>query len=182
MNDVAKLSRLDRYFLSNQLRILEALYPDEAKEIAIRREALECGYEMLYDWDMEFIYEGEDKMSIEESKEVWNTMDMFDAIDRSIKVHGPEIVDGMSFLQFAGYDGNSESKFMSFAAFTVERLGRFSYLPMNKKGYWNSHMPVRPVYNRMLAEWFKISSSARFDLSAEQLISIARAAIHPENR
>ena len=48
-----KLSRLDRLFLSNQLRILEALYPEEANDLARRREALECGYEMLYDWDMD---------------------------------------------------------------------------------------------------------------------------------
>lgn len=182
MSESKKLTRLDRYFLSNQLRILEALYPEEAKDIAVRRESIERGYEMLYDWDMDYIYDGDDKMTVEESKEVWDTMDMFDAIGRALEELGADVAKGMPVVQFCGYDGNNESKFMSFAAFTVERLGRFEYLPMAKKGYWNSHMPIRPIYQRMLMEWHKISELQRSDLSKDQLIAILKAAIHPENR
>ena len=40
-----KLTTLDRLVLSNQYRILEALYPDEAETLAIKREAIENGYE-----------------------------------------------------------------------------------------------------------------------------------------
>lgn len=84
MADELKLTKLDRIFLVNQIRILEGLYPDEAESLSVQREALEHGYEMLYAWDFEYIYDGNDKMTVEESREVWDTMDMFDAIGRSM--------------------------------------------------------------------------------------------------
>ncbi|KAB0459776.1 YfbU family protein [Agrobacterium radiobacter] len=180
MADDLKLSKLDRIFLVNQLRVLEALYPDEASSLSVQREALERGYEMLYAWDTEFIYDGDDVMSAEESREVWDTMDMFDAINRSL----PDGFDISRYpvLKFAGYDGNNESKFLAFAQFTVERLQRFEYLPMQKPGYWNSHMPIRPVYGRMLDEWRKVDQTRRFELNSGELERILGAAIHPERR
>ena len=60
MSEEVKLTRVERYILSNQFRILEALYPDEASHFATTREALEHGYEILYDWDMEHIYDDTD--------------------------------------------------------------------------------------------------------------------------
>lgn len=177
-----KLSRLDRYSISNQLRILEALYPDEAEHYAVQREAIENGYEMLYQWHMDYIYDGDDKMSVEESKEVWDTMDMFDSIDRSLKKMSPGEIEEKLFTKFRGYDGNNETKFMAFAAFTVERLKRFEYLPMEKKGYWNSHMPIRDVYIRMLEQWRKVPTERRFDLTKAELEAVLDAAVHPENR
>lgn len=181
MTDELKLTKLDRVVLVNQLRILEALYPDEATSFSVQREALERGYEMLYAWDTENIYDGDDVMTTEESREVWDTLDMFDAINRSM----PPDFDASAYpmTKFMGYDGNNEGKFMGFAQFTVERLKRFEYLPMAKPGYWNSHMPVRPVYQRMLEEWHKATTLVtRFSMSTEALKRVLGAAIHPENR
>lgn len=180
MPDELNLTKLDRIFLVNQLRILEVLCPDEASQLSVQREALERGYEMLYAWDFEYIYDGDSKMTAEESREVWDTMDMFDAIERSM----PKGMDVSSFpmTKFAGYDGNNESKFISFARFTVERLKRFEYVPMQRPGYWNSHAPVRDTYRRMLEEWKKSPGSERFSMSPEQLTLVLTAAIHPETR
>lgn len=180
MTDEMKLSKLDRIFLVNQLRILEKLYPDEADQMAVQREALERGYEMIYAWDTEYIYDGDDKMSADESREVWDTMDMFDGISRSM----PQGFDttGYPVTKFAGYDGNNEGKFLNFAQFTVERLRRFEYLPMQRDGYWNSHAPMREIYQRMLEEWRKVSMVNRFSMGEENLRRILGAAIHPENR
>lgn len=182
--DTSSLSRLDRYFMSNQLRILEALYPDEADSYAVRREAIENGYEMLYNWDMDYIYDGQDIMSPDESKEVWDTMDMFDAINRAVKdlELGTNDLKQKTFTLFRGYDGNNETKFMAFAAFTVERLKRFEYLPMAKKGYWNSHMPMRDIYIRMLNVWKKIPLERRFAISRNELNAILDAVAHPDNQ
>lgn len=179
MSDEIKLTKLDRVFLINQLRILEALYPDEAEDLGVRREVLERGYEMLYAWDYEYVYDGSDRMSAEESQEVWDTLDMFDAIQRSM----PQGFDTEPYpiTKFAGYDGNNEGKFMSFAQFTVERLKRFEYVPMQKAGYWNSHMPTRPAYRRMLAEWKSKDTLHRFAMPQEELKQVLGAAIHPEN-
>ena len=180
MADELKLTKLDRIFLVSKIRILEGLYPDEAESLSVQREALEHGYEMLYAWDFEYIYDGNDKMTVEESREVWDTMDMFDAIGRSMP-DGFDLKD-FPFNKFAGYDGNNEAKFMSFARFTVERLKRFEYVPMQKPGYWNSHMPVRDIYGRMLAEWIKEPMPERMTMSEARLKAVLAAAIHPENR
>ncbi|RWP02387.1 MAG: YfbU family protein [Mesorhizobium sp.] len=177
-----KLSRLDRLFLSNQMRILEALYPEEADGIATRREAIERGYEMLYQWDMDDIYDGDDIMTAEESTEVWDTLDMFDSINRFLEASNNEELKNNSFAKFRGYDGNNETKFMTFTAYTIERLKRFEYVPTPRKGYWNSHMPVRETYQRMLEEWRKVPRERRFELTEAEVKSILAAAIHPENR
>lgn len=178
-NDL-KLSKLDRIFLTNQLRIMEALYPDEAAGFSIQREALERGYEMLYSWDFEYIYDGGDVMTEEESREVWDTLDMFDAIGRAI----PADMDTSKYpvTKFMGYDGNNETKFLSFAQFTVERLQRFEYVPMASPKYWNSHMPVRPMYRRMLEVWKEQPPIERVNLTRERLEQVLAAAINPESR
>ncbi|MCA3723246.1 MAG: YfbU family protein [Phenylobacterium sp.] len=180
MMDELKLTKLDRIFLINQLRILEFIRPDEASQLSVQREALERGYELLYDFDFDYIADGDSKMSADECREVWDTMDMFDAIGRSMS----EDIDvsNISMTKFLGYDGNNESKFMSFAQFTVERLKRFEYVPMQRQGYWNSHGPVRETYRRMLEKWKEVPNSERFTMSSEQVIRVLTAAIHSENR
>jgi uncharacterized protein YfbU (UPF0304 family) len=180
MADKIQLSRLERYSLSNQLRILEVLYPDEAKALAVQREAIERGYEMIYSWYFEHIYDGSDVMTEEESKEVWDTFEMFDAIHRSIDALQASDLASHNASKFRGYDGNSETKFMTFAEFTVERLERFDYLPMARKGHWNSHMPMRDVYARMLKEWKKVPRERRFELSRAEVEAILGASVYPE--
>lgn len=177
-----KLSRLERYKLSNQLRVLEALYPDEAEELAVQREGLESGYELLYDLNIDHIYDGESVMTEKECLEVWNTMDMFLAIDHSKEGIDEKELGDTHVDKFRGYDGNNETKFMGFAAYTVERLKRFTHLAMAEPGYFNSHMPLRGVYLRMLTEWEKIPMPYRFKMNAEQLRSVLAASTHPDNR
>lgn len=181
-NNDFKPTKLQRYMLVNQLRILEALYPDEASALAVQREVLERGYEMLYSWGLDHIYDGEDVMTEGESREVWDTLDMFDALDRAIDAHKDVDFTAHGYTRFRGYDGNSETKFMSFAAFTMERMKRFDYLPMEKKGYWNSHFPMRPIYKRMLSKWQSIPEVDRFNLSVEQVNEILREQVHPDDR
>lgn len=128
MQDERSLTKFDRILLINQLRILEVLCPEDASQLNVQREVLERGYELLYNVNFEHISDGVNKMTAEESREVWDTMDMFDAIERSM----PKDMDVSKFpmTKFMGYDGNNEGKFMSFAQFTVERLKRFEYVPM----------------------------------------------------
>lgn len=177
-----KFTRLERLMLSNQMRILEALYPDEADAIAVQREALEHGYELLYRWQAEYIFEGDDVMTAEECLEVWDTLDMFDAINRAIlRLEKPEYHEKLC-SKFMGYDGNNESKFMAFASFTVRRLERFDYVPLGGEGTFNSHMPVRDIYSRMLEVWSSYDREQRFNLSEAKLISVLDAAVHPDRR
>jgi uncharacterized protein YfbU (UPF0304 family) len=176
-----ELSKLERYYLSNQLRILEALYPNEADEHAVQREAVEQGYSFVYEMGMDHILDGDDAMTPEDSKEVWEVMDMFLSIDRTIQDLDLKALHEDYFTRFRGYDGNNESKFMGFAAFTVERLGRFAHLPIQEELYFNSHMPTRPIYERMLIEWRKLSYQHRFPMSIENLMRVLEAATYPKN-
>ena len=179
MSSDFNLTKLERVLLVNQLRILEALYPDEASDLSVQREVLEYGYEMLYEWYTDHICEGSSVMTVEESLEVWDTMDMFDAINRSL----PEgfNTEEYSVIQFRGYSGNNEGKFMSFARFTVERLKRFEYIPMQEVDRWNSHFPMRPAYRRMLNEWKKVPESNRFNMSVDELKIVLDAAADPDS-
>ena len=54
------LSKLERYFLSNQLRIMETLFPNEADDFAVQREAIEQGYSFVYGMGMDHILDGSD--------------------------------------------------------------------------------------------------------------------------
>ena len=177
------MNKLERFFLSNQLRIMEALYPDEADGFAVQREAVEQGYSFIYDnMFMEHIYDGNDAMTRKESEEVWNVMDMFLSIDRSIKDLGlEEFHKDYSNTFFQGYDGNNEGKFMGFAAFTVERLGRFTHLPLKEKFYFNSHSPMRKSYGAMLSVWQNIDYKNRWPMSKDDLQQVLDAPSHPKN-
>jgi uncharacterized protein YfbU (UPF0304 family) len=182
MTESVKLTRLERYSLSLQLRLLEAAYPNEADAFSKTREAIENGYELLYGWDMDYIADGDDIMSSDECKEVWDTLEMFDAIERATRnSNDPEIL-ASSFTSFMGYDGNNESKFMSFARFTMERMGRFEYVKLPKDKYWNSHMPVLDIYRRMLAVWHTMDRPSRMELDIQDVKRILAAATHPQGR
>jgi len=176
-----KLSKIERYSLSNQLRILEALYPNEASEFAVQREVFENGYELLYESGMQHVYDDDDVLTEKECLEVWDTMEMFEGIDRSFKNLGIDH-DEHGFTKFRGYDGNSEGKFMSFAEFTVKKERRFAYLPLNEADYFNSHMQVRETYNRMLEVWREVDPKDRYSMNKQTLDTLLNASIHPENR
>ena len=168
------LSPLERWMISNQLRILEALYPEDAEHLAVQREAIEYGYEFVYDIVNPPI--GPDTMAVGDSREVWDTLDMFRAIDYSIAELKTGDFENHPNRRFSGYDGNNESKFMAFTEYTVERLGRWTDLPLRQRGYFNSHCPMRGSYRRMLDEWKKIADEERFRMTQEQVQAVLDAA------
>ena len=164
------LTRVERLILSNQLRILEALYPDEAKEYAIQREAFERGYEMFYSWGIAHIFEGDDALTVQESREVWATLEMFRALMAGALDLG--MVDWLREQtngRFIGYDGNDETKFMIFSSYTMEQLERFTFIEMPEGSDFNSHTPMREIYKQMLARWQNIPRQDRYMLSREQI-------------
>jgi uncharacterized protein YfbU (UPF0304 family) len=174
------MDRKDRFIISNQLKILEALYPEEASSYAQARTAFEEGYESHYDWAMEHILQ--DPLTPEMTKEVIDTLDMFRAIYFYNRKHGE---DGFSEYdtKFRGYDGNdpTECKLLGYARYFVVELGRFSEI-LEKQGEhfdFNSHMEMREKYQRMLRVWRPIPGGAqegqRHNLTKQQLESIINA-------
>lgn len=167
-DDAVKLSRKDRYIISNQLKILEVLYPSEAQGYAVAREAFERGYEIIYEWNFGDIYKEGEILTPDEALEVWDTLDMFDALSRYMDK--AEIVEPLA--KFQGYDGNNEGKFMAFTAYTMERLERYQYIDLPRDKYYNSHWPTRDMYGRMVEQWKQIPQNRRFKLSDEDFHKI----------
>ena len=174
-----KLTKQERIGLIHQHRIIQRLYPDEVTDNENAIEILINGYEYLYDELYGCVYDGEDTMSEEECKEVWDTLSMFESIDRTIKDMGAKHYDGMG-TKFFGYDGNNEGKFLGFAEFTVTKWRRFSHLPLEKDNYFNSHTPARNTYGNMLSVWKKIDVAERYPMSQENLDKVLDASGHPK--
>ena len=169
-----ELSRTERWILSNQYRILEALYPDEAPSLARRRRVVEEGYELHYDWITEHIYDDPHTMTARECREVLDILDMFSALRNSYEDLDDKPAVEDRHIRFRGFDGNNEPKQLSYAEFLMED-GRFTNV-VNRAGL-NSHMPVLDAYRRQLAVWQR--SNDRYHLTKEEIQAIAAAAPYP---
>lgn len=170
-----KLTRIERWILSSQYRLLQAIYPDEADYFGQCREILERGYELHYDWITEYIYDGNHVMSSEECKEVIDILDMFSTLNRAY-----EALDDKSGIEewtvkFSGFDGNNETKQLAYGRFFCSSDGgRFQDLDRPKD--FNSHSPVLAGYRRMLGEWRR--SADKYHLDRDDVIRISSARIH----
>ncbi|WP_068094128.1 YfbU family protein [Novosphingobium rosa] len=80
---------------------------------------------------------------------------------------------------FAGFDGNHEIKYMSYAEALVNHDGKWKHLRFANRDF-NAHHPTLDLYGRMLSEWRKHGSP--FELSAAQYEAIVAARVHPANR
>lgn len=163
-----KLSRVERIILSNQCKILEKLYPDEAAYYAETREALESGYERHYEWRYEHVLA--DTMSDEECGEVIQILAMFRALhDAYTALTDKSGIDEWQ-VKFHGFDGNNEAKQMGYAAYYCSTDGgRFTELT-GKDFSFNSHMPTLARYRIMRDRWEGLGEPVR--PSKEQVIHI----------
>ena len=161
-----KLTKQERLLFSNQLMILEKLYPDEAKYYAQHRKSLEDGYSLHYDWMFEHIC---DELSIDECKQVLHILDMYRAITFSYdKLEDKSAIESLSGLKFRGFDGNYETALMSYTKYFIMDLERFQELKYGQEvPDLNSHTPMLASYLKMLAEWKKFEGGT--DLSADEI-------------
>ncbi|MBI3799366.1 MAG: YfbU family protein [Deltaproteobacteria bacterium] len=172
-----KLEKKDRLIFANQYRILELLDKQNASEHQKHREVVEGGFEGLYDDILGQVID-EDTVTEAECNEIIDTLSMFRALKQSFaKLDDTSGIDEYR-IKFDGYDGNDETKFMAFARFFCERLGRFEEL--EKGDRFNSHCPMRPVYNRMRSVWNSFPSDAKSNISKSQIRDIAAAAASPK--
>lgn len=169
-----ELSEKDRLIITNQLKILEALYPDEAAEYARHRTAIEHGYELHYSWLVEHFYE---PMSEKECREVLDVLDLYRALTFSIDRLGETSGVDEQAARFPGFDGNNEGKQFSYTQYFVVELGRFDELRRGAEyPDFNSHMEMLPKYRAMLDVWRGMDKS--FELTAEQINAILGASHH----
>lgn len=170
-----QLDRIQRAVLSNQHKILAALYPDELDYHEQAIEILSSGYEFEYDNIVQHIYES--TLSESRCREVIHTLSMYQMLNYFREDHG--IPEGMSEydFSFSGYDGNNETAELGYARFLVNQPGRWD---MFKNEDLNSHMPSTQIYARMREAWNQSEDVNR--LTEEDVRRIFDARTHLSNR
>ena len=161
-----KLTRVERWMLANQYRILERLDPENRKDHETCRMALEAGYELSYDTCAETIYET--VLSADECKEVLAILNMFRALRHSMEESTDKTGIDLRAVQFDGFDGNNETKQLAYVEFLCTRQNRFSELNVR-----NSHMPVLDGYRSMRRVWE--SCVNKYQPTKEEIVAIAKA-------
>ena len=176
-----KISRTDRWILSNQLKILSILDSDDREYYEKCQKIIENGYEYLYSGCIQFIIPDDQTITEEESKLAINILDMFSAITFSLEKIGDKTGINLDQLKFDGFDGNNEGKFYDFVQYFCTEFDGQRF-PEIGKGIdnFNSHCPILDTYIRMLEVWK--SCKDRNKLTKEELISIGNASIYPDNR
>ena len=176
-----KLSRTERWIISNQLRMLAILDQDQRKYYEQCQKIIEDGFEILYDDCIQYISSDDETFSVEKSRRVLDILDMFRGINNCLQkledTSGLEIDN----LKFHGFDGNEEAEYLVFAEFFCKEFdgGRFPEVVEHLDSF-NTHFPILDSYLRMLDVWK--SCPNKFKLTKDDLIQIQRAAIHPSNR
>ena len=166
-----ELNKIERLIISNQFKILEKLYPEEAEYYSKNRKALENGYKLHYQWIFENIY---DEMSEEECQEVIDILNMYRSLTFSYQKLSDKSGIEESDIRFPGFDGNNEISQYSYTNYFTLELNRFNELT-NGSEYadFNSHCEMLDCYRRMLAEWNKYDDKQ--NLTKEKINSILKA-------
>jgi len=166
-----ELTKKERLSFIYQLRILEALYPDEAADFAHKRTALEDGYALHYQWLTESLT---DDMSEEECREVLDILDMYRAITFGLtKLDESDPLRKDRLAKFPGFDGNNEGQLMSYVRYFIMDLDRYDELKEGRLPSFNSHMPMLSTYQKMLEGWRQFEN--KFELSRDQIAAVLGA-------
>ena len=162
-----KLTKVERLLLANQYRILSMLEKERADEYDALREALERGYEAVYE-DRIFldIFDG---LPVEECRFGQEVMALYWTIQRSYEELPDKAGIDERHIVFRGFDGNYETEYLAYARYVVEKEQRFPYLKLGRARF-NSHMPMVEHYRRQIALWESMDKKP--ELTAADITSI----------
>ena len=176
-----KLSRVERWMLSNQYRVLGLLDPKEAEGYAQLREALERGFEAEYESACEHVCTDKNGLTEAECAEVRNIIVMFQQLKRTDGQLSQSDRDGVSHraIKFLGFDGNHESTRLAYVRYLLRKWEQ-PELGTGTDGL-NSHCPMLETYRLMLVEWNRRQPSGERGLTMADLVAIYGAG-HPSDR
>ena len=106
-------------------------------------------------------------------------IDVFAMYEALQHAENEKVVSPASPADFAGFDGNHETKYMSYARSLVDGDGKWTYLRRSNKDF-NAHHHTLEIYERMLDEWG--SHGKPFELTAAQYDALIAARVHSSNR
>jgi uncharacterized protein YfbU (UPF0304 family) len=172
MEEIPKLTELERLMLMNQYRILASLDESNSYQHTQYADILQRGHVGLYGDMFDSLSEGS---SEEDLNEVDDILTMFNFIDNALEALAPEQRQQLDLkkLSFSGFDGNHD-KHYSIARFLIEKMDRFQeYAGQQLNSHTSSSLPK---YRKMLSVFNK-AREGHFgsDLTLEDLQKIAAA-------
>jgi len=164
-----KFSEAERLILINQYQILSMLTTDshEKEYYDLGREALEEGYEQLYD---EFLPSVAAPLSSDVFHLVFDILDVYRTIHYYV-INNPDDVEVTANpgSTFAGFDGNEETEYLALTRFVVNKMGRYDEQASLGSDDFNSHRPMVEKYQHMIEAWKSLGGySAK--LTKEQVL------------
>ncbi len=162
-----KLTRAERWILSNQFEILKRIDPDGARSYEHAIDAINSGYEIEYDSLASHVFEEE--LSEAAANEVLDILSMF----RALHAAGPVEGAAPERTTFRGFDGNNETKQLGHAKYLF-KTDRFRDLGSAVES--NSHSRVLEMCRRQVAAWRQ--SAHPHKLTHDDVSRIAASATH----
>ncbi len=163
-----KLTRVERWILSNQFQILKALHPEEAKDWQNAAEAVESGYELEFESLATHIYEN--GLNEADCRQVIHIMSMFSTLKHCYSQLSDKSGIDAHKLAFEGFSGNEETLHMAYARWLY---ANHKFRDLKTSDDFNSHSPSLPSSRRMLRVWE--SMNKKYDLTREEIIQITSA-------
>jgi len=177
-----ELSTTERIMLSNQYKILEKLYDNEAIDLQRKRKIVECGFELEYHQLNNRISDSQ-ILTENECREIIEILQMFSALENSYNnlSAGEKNEIDLERIQYKGFDGNHECKQGDYADFCILMKNRGHENTDEIPGlHYNSHIPMISVYRRMLTKWKELRELEKnVHLFKKDILSIAYERIHP---
>lgn len=153
------LTKKERLSFIYQLRMLEALYPDDNGGYAQTRDALENGFASEY---CGTLFALPDTLDIEECDRVTEVMEMYRAIHLALRDVGPAHPFAQHRMaRFAGFDPVFEGRHGAFAEHLVKRG---LYRELAGVVSTHAHRPMLPVYEAMMRVWAPLTRRYQLDL------------------
>ena len=139
-------------------------------------KALQCGFCLHYRDVFDCLYDEE--ISAEGCQEVLDILEMYRGIIYSynnLKREGLLKTLKDDDVRFKGFDGNNETKQMSYATYFIVDLERYAEIEDLSHGYYNSHIQMLSKYRSMLAKWEEYKSiKNRYMMNEQQILALLK--------
>lgn len=168
---VMDLNIKDRLFLYNQYEILKKLNSEESKKYEVMQAIVANGFKHNYG---ELITGFVNEMPESISQFVFDVLQMYRVLNASLCELSPEQKRKINVkdITYAGFDGNEESSYYTYANFVLKDLGRFEEIYNDGKVELNSHKNMFSKYNRMVTTWKEAKTGRYNSLSYENIIKV----------
>jgi uncharacterized protein YfbU (UPF0304 family) len=166
------MTKLERLSLINQYRILALLDSQNKETYDNYIEILERGYSIYYS---DFTDSLSEEATEEQGQFIIDILDLYQVIFDFIKANPGTAVENHPYALFKGFDGNNETKYLSFARFVVLKQGQYpDQLAFRKRNdRLNSHTKMANKYTNMLNKWKEHEES--YELLEKDLLEILNA-------